>query len=128
MLVVAGIIEKNGKVLIAQRKEDCPREPLMWEFPGGKVERGETPAQSLKREIKEELGIEIDVGEKFLETSLEDKGVEIALAAYRARWKSGAAKAIDVRDFRWVEVEELGGFEFAKADVPIVEKLMAAGL
>ena len=128
MLVVAGVIEKNGKVLIAQRKEDCPREPLMWEFPGGKVERGEMPPQSLKREIKEELGVEIDVGGKFCESSLKDKGVEITLVAYRAGWKSGEAKALDVRDFRWVRVQELGGFAWAKADIPIVEKLMAAGL
>ncbi len=123
VLVVAGIIEKGGKILVAQRKEDCAREALKWEFPGGKVEYGEAPQDSLKREIREELGMEIEVGEPFAASSAVSGGMHIVLLAFRAR-TGGEPEAIDVKDWRWAAVGELGGFDWAEADIPIVRKLM----
>ncbi len=123
VLVVAGIIEKGGKLLVAQRKEDCAREALKWEFPGGKVEYGESPQDSLKREIMEELGLEIEVGEPFAASSVVSGKMHVVLLAFRAR-TGGEPKAIDVKDWRWAGADELDGFDWARADIPIVRKLM----
>jgi 8-oxo-dGTP diphosphatase len=127
MDVAAGIIRKGNKVLIAQRKDDCVREPRKWEFPGGKIEPGETPEECLKREILEELGIRIRVGVEFCASSVESGGVLIRLRAFTSEWAGGEARALDCRDFRWVGVRELAGFDWAKADIPIVEMLVARG-
>ncbi|MFH0737344.1 MAG: (deoxy)nucleoside triphosphate pyrophosphohydrolase [Candidatus Micrarchaeota archaeon] len=124
MFVVAGIIRKGERILLAQRKDDCPREPGRWEFPGGKVEEGESPQEALDREIMEELGVRITVGKLFATSLLEKCGVAIKLDAYLAEWASGEAKALDCRDFRWVAADELRGFDFAEADLPIVAKLL----
>ena len=124
VLVVAGVIEKGGKILVAQRKADCAREALRWEFPGGKVEYGETPQESLRREIKEELGIQIDVGEPFCASSAVSGGMHIVLLVFRAGVSGGEPRAIDVKDWRWVRKDELGGFDWAAADAPVVRKLL----
>jgi 8-oxo-dGTP diphosphatase len=124
MLVVAGVIRKDGKLLIAQRKYGCPREPGKWEFPGGKVERGETPQQSLEREIMEELGVRITVGARFCQTSVESNGVRIRLVAYLAGWAGGEPRALDCEDFRWVAPGELSRYDWADADEPIARRLL----
>ena len=123
MLVVAGIIRKGGRMLIAQRRDDCPREPSKWEFPGGKVEAGETAEAALKREIREELGIGIEVGAMLCESAVESRGERINLLTYGARLISGKPEAIGVKDFRWVGPDELGGFDWAEADLPAVRLL-----
>ncbi len=125
--VVAAIITKGGKVLIAQRKPGCAREPLKWEFPGGKVEEGETPQQALAREIMEELGVRIEVGEPFSVTSAFGGGMHIVLIAFMARLRGGEPKAIDVNDWRWVRRSELAGYDWAHADRPIASKLAGKG-
>lgn len=83
--VTAAIIINNRKVLIAQRAED-QKLAGKWEFPGGKVEAGETPEECLKREIKEELGIKIEVDKFFAESIYQYNTGTIKLLAYKARW------------------------------------------
>jgi 8-oxo-dGTP diphosphatase len=126
VVVVAGIIRKDDFLLIAQRKDDA-NEAGKWEFPGGKIEYGERPEDSLKREIKEELGIDIEVGEFFTMNShiynFRGKNIHIILLAYFAVWVSGEVELIDCKDAKWIQKKELKNYEFAAADIPFVEKL-----
>ncbi|MFH0885231.1 MAG: (deoxy)nucleoside triphosphate pyrophosphohydrolase [Candidatus Micrarchaeota archaeon] len=127
MLVVAGIIRKDGKILLAQRKDDCEREPGKWEFPGGKIKDGETPEVALRREIMEELGVEIEVGLEFCKSTAEGKDVRIKMQTYLADWTGGEPKAIDCKAFRWADIGLLDVLDWAAADIPVVKKLLAAG-
>ncbi|MGZ4134518.1 MAG: (deoxy)nucleoside triphosphate pyrophosphohydrolase [Tumebacillaceae bacterium] len=123
LVVTAAVIERENTVLIAQRKPDSHM-ALKWEFPGGKLEWGEDPRDGLKREIREELGIEIDVGDvvEVVSHTYEDR--QIVLLAYRCRYRSGTVQLLDVHDVRWVPPAELLSVDLAPADVPIVEKLL----
>lgn len=124
MIKVAAAIIKSGEhILIAQRKA-TDRVPLMWEFPGGKIEEGETPEECLKREIKEELNIDISV-HNFFESSIYsyDHGT-IELLAYFATYdRKQKIKLFSHAAVEWVQVGSLDNFEFAPADIPIVNKL-----
>lgn len=125
ILVVAAIIKKNGRVLIAQRKEDCTREPNKWEFPGGKIEEGETPEQALIREVEEELGVEIKVGELFGESIKKyPDGKEIILSCYFAKLnKSAVPQSLGVKNWKWITIEEAVEYDFADADIAMINLL-----
>jgi 8-oxo-dGTP diphosphatase len=120
--VVAAILIRDEKVLIAQRAKDDPLAGL-WEFPGGKVEDGESPEDSLIREMQEEFCIDIEVG-KFFACSLfpYDKGT-IRLLAYLCTWIRGEIISTVHNDYLWVAIDELDQYTFAPADRPLVEKL-----
>lgn len=120
--VSAAIIKKDGKILIAQRNKNQSL-ALKWEFPGGKVEPNETIQESLKREIKEELNIDIEVKEKFGEISFEHANNILKLTAFYAEWVSGELKALEHEKLEWVAVEDLENFDFAPADMYFVKKL-----
>lgn len=128
ILVTAGIIRKDNKILIAQRKSDSHLEANKWEFPGGKVEYCEHPEDCLKREIMEELNINIKVNNLFTTVShvyeKDDKKSHIILMCYLSDWIDGEVDNIDCQDSRWVSIEELKDHEFAEADRPIIKKLM----
>jgi 8-oxo-dGTP diphosphatase len=121
--VVAAILFKDKKVLIAQRANHDPLAGL-WEFPGGKIKNGESPEESLIREMQEEFCINIEVGE-FFESSVfpYDKGT-IRLLAYMCTWIGGEIRSTVHHDYSWVKVNELDQYIFAPADRPLVEKLM----
>jgi len=122
MVVTAGVIIQEGKVLITQRKEDSPR-GLLWEFPGGKIKQGEEPRDALQRELKEELGIEVRV-ETILETVFHTyPDCSIVLLAYYCRIEKGTPRPLGCRDLQWVSLEELEGFDMAAADDPIRKRL-----
>ncbi len=128
ILVTCGIIWRGRQVLIARRKADSRLEPLKWEFPGGKIEFSEDPPRALKREIKEELDFEIEVGDIFCVSSHNYRGSEravdhVLMLAYSCSYLKGEPSARDVADFRWVAVEELDRYEFAGADYPVIERL-----
>ena len=120
--VTAAIILKNDRVLIARRRPEASQAGL-WEFPGGKVRRGETGEQCLKREISEELGLEIEVGERIGENVHAYPGKTVRLVAYRARVRSGRLAMNDHAELRWVSAEELDRFAFCPADLPFVALL-----
>ncbi|SDL01312.1 (deoxy)nucleoside triphosphate pyrophosphohydrolase [Natronincola ferrireducens] len=120
--VSAAIIKKEGKILIAQRNRN-KSQSFKWEFPGGKVEAKETAEESLKREIKEELNIDIDVKEMFDETVFEYSNGSIKLMAFNAEWISGDLKVLEHEKIEWVTIEELKYYDFAPADIPFIKKL-----
>jgi 8-oxo-dGTP diphosphatase len=115
------------RVLIARRKFDTFLEPGKWEFPGGKLEPFEHPKACLKREIREELALEIEVGEIFdLASHVYETPtgpLQILLMIYLCTATSGDFKLIDVADARWIAPSELGNFEYAAADIAAVERL-----
>jgi 8-oxo-dGTP diphosphatase len=118
IIVTAGVIIEQGKVLVTQRKEDAPY-GLLWEFPGGKVEEGEEPRQALKRELKEELGIEVEVG-KMVEVIFHTYPEHpILLLAYRCGIEKGIPTPLGCRDLRWVGLRGLKSLSMPPADVPI---------
>ena len=120
--VTAALLFKDNKLLIAKRKS-TDKLPNKWEFPGGKVEDGETPEYCLKREMKEEFEIDVSVG-KFLGESIYhyDHGT-IKLLAYRTFWKDGTISLKAHDDYQWVSLDQLRDYDFAPADIPFVEKL-----
>ena len=123
IIVIAGIIEKDNKILIARRGPGFHQEGL-WEFPGGKIEDGETPEICLERELKEELEIETETKEFVIGSVYTYPGKEICkILAYKSKWLSGEIKLNDHSEMAWVTANELGKYEFVAADLLIVQEL-----
>jgi len=120
--VAAGLVFRAGKLLITQRPTTSHLGGL-WEFPGGKREPDETFEGCLHRELKEELGIEVEVKE-LVETVTHDYPEKcVTLNFYRCAWKANEPQAIGCPDFRWIAPEELSSYQFPDADVKLVEML-----
>jgi len=125
MSVTAAVIEKDGKVLIARRKR--PFLGYYWEFPGGKLENNETLEECLKREIREELDIEIEVGPLVsLNKHVLNCQSAITLYAYRVQYTSGEIKLNDHEEIKWVSPEDLLKYDFPDPDLLIAKEVMNA--
>lgn len=124
LVVGAAIVRKGANYLIAQRDGFNQFIPYMWEFPGGKLEPGETLPECIRREILEEIGIEIEV-EEFFERVVYAYApdFQVELNAYLCKWLDGEAQALGCEAVRWISLDEFADFTFAPADVPIVAKL-----
>ncbi|MFA5255911.1 MAG: 8-oxo-dGTP diphosphatase MutT [Candidatus Omnitrophota bacterium] len=120
--VTAAVIEKGGRILIAQRRRGRTLGGR-WEFPGGKIEPGETPETCLKRELKEEFDIESEIGQFIIASRFRYCLVPIELLAYRVKHLSGEFKVNEHEEIRWVSPSELGSYDFMPADKSIVELL-----
>ena len=120
--VVAAIIKDKNQLLIAKRHS---KDPLAgkWEFPGGKLETGETPEQCLEREIKEELRAEVEIGNFYDDNVYISKDQAIHLLFYWAQVVNGDVTPVVHDEIKWITVNELADFDFAPADVPIVKRL-----
>jgi 8-oxo-dGTP diphosphatase len=119
--VSCAIIEHEGKVLTARRGA-AMSQPLLWEFPGGKVEPGESLDACIAREIAEELGVRISVIEQLPESVYDyGNGKVIRLVPFRCRLLSHAFALKEHEQVRWLTPAELPGLDWAPADVPIVE-------
>jgi 8-oxo-dGTP diphosphatase len=121
--VAAAVIEnREGRILIARRKAEITLGGY-WEFPGGKMEAGESAAACAARELKEEMDVHIETGDILAET-VHDYGTKVVhLIAVNAILLSGHMRLHDHDDIRWVAVSEMGDYLFAPADEAIVEKL-----
>ncbi len=119
----AAVIHHHGKILISQRPLDGLLGGL-WEFPGGKKEPGESLKQTVRREIREELGIEIEVGKKLAQVDHAYSHFKITLHAHDCVYLSGKVQALGVRAWRWVKPSELKRFAFPAANHPIIQKLL----
>ncbi len=120
--IVAGVIHRGLNVLIDRRKPEGLLGGL-WEFPGGKVERGETLAEALRREVREEVGIEITVGEEIAVVQHAYSHFRITLHAFDCKYKGGTARPIQCDDVKWVTVKQLSQYAFPKANHGILKVL-----
>ncbi|MCC5911775.1 MAG: (deoxy)nucleoside triphosphate pyrophosphohydrolase [Clostridiaceae bacterium] len=122
-VVAAILINENKEIMIARKKTGKPLSGL-WEFPGGKIEERETPEESLKREIMEEMNLTIEILNYFA-TNIHDYGdKKIKLIAYMAKVVDGKLKLKDHDKVEWVESQNLHRYQFAPADVDFVKILM----
>jgi 8-oxo-dGTP diphosphatase len=124
--VVAAVIERNGLILIGRRRAD-QKHPLKWEFPGGKVEPGEEPVQALRRELKEELAIEIEGAEEITRFEFQYPGRDaILLIFFRAQQYAGEIVNRIFAELRWTVPGDLPNFDFLEGDIAFVRELAAA--
>ena len=124
--VAAALIERGGKTLICRRRPDQSHAGK-WEFPGGKVEGGESPAQALRRELREELGIEARVGPLVARCEYAYPGKKpILLMFFRVTEFSGEPDGAQFAEIRWERPRDFPGFDFLEGDVAFVRKLAAA--
>ncbi len=122
LIGVAVIWNEQGQILIDRRRPDGLLGGL-WEFPGGKLELGETVEECIPREIKEELGIEIEVGDRLVTIEHAYSHFRVTLMVHHCRHLSGVPQAIECDEVRWVTLDEIDQFPFPKANVQIIAAL-----
>ncbi len=119
--VAAGIIWKQDKFLLTKRPAGSHLGGL-WEFPGGKIKTGENPADALIREVKEEIGINIEVKYEFIRVYHEYPEKNVELIVFQAKLEDGDPQLIEIADFRWISPGEIGNFELPDADKKIFKE------
>lgn len=121
--VVAAVVERDGRYLITQRRASAVL-PMMWEFPGGRVEQGETDAQALKREVRHRLGADVDVGKLISFVSHPYEHYVIDLFLYECTLGSETLEARNVNAFLWATSVEFDQYPFTPADEASMNKLL----
>ena len=122
--VVAALIWAGDKFMICQRPAHKAR-GLLWEFVGGKVEKGETKEQALIRERREELNVLLSVGDVFMDVVHEYPDITVHLMLFNATIAEGEPKKMEHNDIQWITPSEIANYEFCPADEVILSKIMA---
>ena len=122
LLVVAAYVARAGKVMICQRRAEV-HNGLKWEFPGGKLEAGESPEAALARELREELGVEARVGRICDAVHYRYPEREVLVLFYRCELAAGEPRTLDCNAIEWVAPADLKRYDFAGADRAFVERL-----
>jgi mutator protein MutT len=118
--VTAAIIERGGKYLVSRR----PRgDQNVWEFPGGTLEEGETLSECLQREIAEELGIDVEVGDEVKSVRTSRSGKDLLIHFYECKITAGKPVALGCREFSWLAPKDLVRLPFAAADKEMAKEL-----
>ncbi|RXJ02767.1 8-oxo-dGTP diphosphatase MutT [Anaerobacillus alkaliphilus] len=122
--VVGAVIQnEQGEILCALRSSTMSM-PNLWEFPGGKIKEGEAPEEALVREIQEELGCRLQVGELVANIVHEYPTIKVRLLTYHAKIIEGEPKALEHAELRWVSKDHLTSIEWAPADLPTVARVV----
>ncbi|WP_342509959.1 (deoxy)nucleoside triphosphate pyrophosphohydrolase [Sporosarcina sp. FSL K6-2383] len=121
--VVGAIIENNNKEILCALRGPEMTLANYWEFPGGKIEQGESKEEALKREIQEELSCTIEVFEHVEDTTYEYEKVIVRLETFMAKVVSGIPIVSEHAEIKWVTREELPSLNWAPADIPAIEKI-----
>ncbi|MGK7376929.1 (deoxy)nucleoside triphosphate pyrophosphohydrolase [Planococcus sp. 1R117A] len=120
--VVGAVITDGDKILCAQRGTEKAL-PGLWEFPGGKIEQGESPQEALQREIKEEMHCEIEIGEQVEHTVYEYDFGNVHLTTFYCKLLQGKPVLTEHIAIKWLGPDELEQLEWAPADIPAIEKI-----
>lgn len=126
--VVAGVVRRKGRLLLCQRPEG-KRLGLLWEFPGGKVEAGETPEAALERELKEELNVTTRTGRVLDVLRADDRnGGDLLLLFYESEIVSDEPETVECRALAWVLPEEAAAYDLAPADAAFARRNLPGGV
>ena len=120
--VVAALIWDNDRFMICQRPAHKSN-ALLWEFVGGKTEKGETKEEALIRECIEELDVRINVGEEFFDVVHQYPDILVHLTLFNATIESGVPKMLEHNDIKWITPAEIENYNFCPADDEILEKI-----
>lgn len=121
--VTCAIILRDNKILVTQRSEQM-RHPLKWEFPGGKLNLDESEEDCIRREIREELNIEIHIIEKLTPQSFNYGDIQISLIPFVANYAGGMLKLAEHKDYLWTRKEKLRDFDWVPADVLVLDEFL----
>lgn len=121
--VTCAIIVHKNKTLVVQRSETM-KLPLKWEFPGGKIDFGETEEECILREIKEELNININIVSRLIPSLYQYPNVSIELIPFIAQFKNGSITLTEHKKYLWLKKEELIDLDWAEADLPILKEYL----
>ncbi len=125
--VVAALVVEDGRFMICQRPAHKAR-GLLWEFVGGKVERGETREQALVRECREELGVTVVPGPVFMEVDHVYPDITIHLTLFRATIAAGRPRRLEHADIRFIAPQDIPLYAFCPADAAILERIRSVGV
>ena len=121
--VTGAIIKKNDKYLIGRRGPN-EKSPGLWEFPGGKIEKGETPIECIKRELKEELNINAEIGDLVTKYNYDYPNVSYLLYFFKVKSYIGEFKIIVHDKLEWVSLNDFHKYDFLQGDTPLINQML----